>query len=213
MNEEITHRDLNEIAQKLLDTADKLSSSGDVSEVRTSLRNQALHLRTYQENLVTPMTEQTMEMLMLSKQLGNNLKFNRSSFEEALRGFITDIQDAQDFINQKGTQFVRMVCMPSHSRHRNSERRISQFSISIFFRSQVALELVTSFKNEINNYLNLVINKTENELGNCGPISNVYKSVVVAGCSRIINPLVSCENQPSVQVPLKRISWRRLRTH
>lgn len=56
---------------------------------------------------------------------------------------------------------------------------------------QVAQELVTSFKNEINSYLNLVINKTENELGNCGPISNVYKSVVVAGCNRIINPLVS----------------------
>lgn len=56
---------------------------------------------------------------------------------------------------------------------------------------QVAYELVTSFKEEINAYLNLVVNTTENELGRCGPLANVYKSVVEASCSRIVNPLVS----------------------
>lgn len=109
MNEEITHRDLNEIARKLIETADKISPNADVSDVRISLKNQALHLRTYQENLVTPMTEQTKEMLMLSKRLGNNLKFNRTSFEEALLEFIQDIRYAQDFINNEGTKFVRKV--------------------------------------------------------------------------------------------------------
>lgn len=111
LNEEITHRDLNEIAKKLIETADKISQNADVSDVRTSLRNQALHLRTYQENLVTPMTEQTKEMLMLSKRLGNNLKFNRTSFEEALLEFIEDIRYAQDFINNEGTKFVRKVIL------------------------------------------------------------------------------------------------------
>lgn len=109
LNEEITHRDLNEIAKKLIETADKISPGADVSDVRISLKNQALHLRTYQENLVTPMTEQTKEMLMLSKRLGNNLKFNRTSFEEALNEFIKDIRYAQDFINNEGTKFVRKV--------------------------------------------------------------------------------------------------------
>lgn len=36
-----------------------------------------------------------------------------------------------------------------------------------------------------------MVNQTENELGRCGPLANVYKSVVVAGCNRIVNPLVS----------------------
>lgn len=128
-----------------------------------SLKNQALHLRTYQENLVTPMTEQTKEILILANRLNENLKFNRTSFQEALEEFITFIREAQDFINKEGTAFVR----------------------------KVARELVTSFRDEINSYLKLVVNKTENEWGNCGPISNVYKSVVVAGCNRIVNPLVS----------------------
>lgn len=56
---------------------------------------------------------------------------------------------------------------------------------------QVASELVTKFKHEIDSYLDLVVNTTENELGRCGPLANVYKSVVEASCSRIVNPLVS----------------------
>lgn len=35
-----------------------------------------------------------------------------------------------------------------------------------------------------------MVNKTENDLGKCGPLSNVYKTVVVSACSRIIDPLV-----------------------
>lgn len=163
LNDQITYRDLNEIASKLIEVANQIAPNSDLGDIRVSLKNQALHLRTYQDNLVVPMTEQTKELLMLTRRLDENLKFNRSSFEVALHEFITDIKDAQNFINKEGTKFVQ----------------------------KVAQELITSFREEINNYLNLVINKTENEWGNCGPISNVYKSLVVAGCNRIINPLVS----------------------
>lgn len=55
------------------------------------------------------MTEQTKEMLTLSRRLEENLKFNRSSFEVALREFIKEIKFAQDFINKEGTEFVRTV--------------------------------------------------------------------------------------------------------
>lgn len=109
LSEQITHRDLNEIAKKLIDTAEQIAPNSDLSDVGISLRNQALHLRTYQDNLVKPMTEQTKEMLMLSRRLNENLKFNRSSFDVALNEFITDIKNAQNFINKEGTAFVRKV--------------------------------------------------------------------------------------------------------
>ncbi|XP_055325440.1 prominin-like protein isoform X1 [Sitodiplosis mosellana] len=161
LNEEITKRNLNTIAQKLEETATKISSNSEYSDIRTILKNQALHLRVYQEQLVTPMTEQTKEMLILSRRLEENLKFNRSSFKVALEEFIREIKFAQDFINKEGTEFVQ----------------------------KVANELVIGFEEEINAYLNHVVNQTENELGRCGPLANVYKSVVVAGCNRIVNPL------------------------
>lgn len=92
-----------------METANKISSNPEYSDIRTILKNQALHLRTYQEHLVTPMTEQTKEMLKLSQRLEENLKFNRSSFNVALEGFIKEIKFAQDFINKEGTEFVRKV--------------------------------------------------------------------------------------------------------
>lgn len=109
LNEEITKRDLNMIADKLKETASKISSNSEYSDIRTILKNQALHLNAYQDNLVTPMTIQTKEMLMLSHRLEENLKFNRSSFRVALNDFINEIKFAQDFINKDGTEYVRKV--------------------------------------------------------------------------------------------------------
>lgn len=100
---------MNEIAQKLRETAARISSNSEYSDIVSSLKIQALHLRTYQENFVTPMTEQTKEMLQLSQRLEENLKFNRSSFEVALNDFINEIKYAQNFINKEGTEFVRKV--------------------------------------------------------------------------------------------------------
>lgn len=168
-----------------METATKISSNSEYSDIRTILKNQALHLRTYQEHLVTPMTEQTKEMLTLSRRLEENLKFNRSSFNVALEEFIREIKFAQDFINKEGTEFVQKVNINAKQ---NDQGHLLAMTSFVF---QVANELVSSFEEEINSYLNLVVNQTENELGRCGPLANVYKSVVVAGCNRIVNPLVS----------------------
>lgn len=93
------------------ETATKISSNSEYSDIRTILKNQALHLRVYQEQLVTPMTEQTKEMLTLSRRLEENLRFNRTSFKVALEDFIREIKFAQDFINKEGTEFVQKVSL------------------------------------------------------------------------------------------------------
>lgn len=161
LNEEITKHDLEAIAQKLDETAAKISPDGQYSEVSGTLSMNALHLRTYNEHILKPMVEQTKEMLDISARLDNLLKFNRSSFEVALSEFIAEINYAKNYINEEGTAFVR----------------------------QTAIELMTSFRKEIDSYLRFVINVVENELGQCGPLDNAYKSIVVAGCNRIVNPL------------------------
>lgn len=100
---------MEDIAAKLTETADSIPPNSEFSDVRTSLKNQALHLKVYQQNLVAPMTSQTREILNLAADLDKNLKFNRDSFEEALREFMKEIKDAQQFINKEGTEFVRKV--------------------------------------------------------------------------------------------------------
>lgn len=124
------------------------------------------------------MTVQTKELIDLADTLEKNLKFDRESFDEAIREFLKEIHQAQRFINKDGAEFVR----------------------------KVARELVANFKDEINSYLTLVVNQTENDLGKCGPLANVYDAVRVAGCNRIVNPLVSIadgdhSNRKSITLP------------
>lgn len=109
MNEEITKHNLTVIAKKLRDTADNIPAGPELSDVRTSLRNQALHLATYQENLVDPMTGQTLEMMQLTRKLDESFKFNNTSFNDGIEAIFKEIEDAKRFIEGEATDFVQAV--------------------------------------------------------------------------------------------------------
>ncbi|XP_059619971.1 prominin-like protein isoform X2 [Phlebotomus argentipes] len=160
LTDDITKINLTELAVKLDETAAKIPDTSNMNDIKMSLKNQALHLRTYQTSLVTPMMDGKNEILMLALDLDKTLHFNSASFEEAINKFLVETDKAQEFINKNGTEFVR----------------------------QVISELTTGFRNEITTYLELVVKTTENDLGRCGPISNVYNATLVAACNRIIDP-------------------------
>jgi prominin 1 len=109
------------------------------------------------------MKKSTRELIELSESLGNSLKFGGSSFKSAIENFLTEIRQAEQYIKDNGTRFVK----------------------------NLAEELSNSFLLDINKYLDLVVSRTKNEIGKCGPLANAYDSMVVAGCSRIIDPFVS----------------------
>jgi hypothetical protein len=109
------------------------------------------------------MLKHSHELLYLSRNLEKNLQFDEPSFEVAILKFLDEVKAAELFIDKNGTETAR----------------------------QLARELAQEFTIEITNYLQLVINTTQNDLGRCGPLSNVYKAVFVASCKRIVDPFVS----------------------
>lgn len=159
--ENITHYDLMPLADRLKAAAERIPSSSN--EVKTKLEVQQLHLRTYQKSLVEPLINGTNRLLLLSKKLNEKLLFKQVSFEKAINILIKEIDDAERFLNEQGTAYVQ----------------------------QVAHELLDSFSKDINGYLKLVINATKDDVGRCGPISNVYNSMIVATCNRVVDPFVS----------------------
>lgn len=163
MADNVTNHNLHELAEKLRETADKLSNNRDISETIAVLRNQAMHLDLYQDKLVAPMTLHSVEMLTISKNLENTLKLGEGSFADATLALMKEIEYAQDFIYNNGTDFVQ----------------------------QVATELFDIFEREITTYLTLVVRSVEAEVGRCEPLSNVYKAFIVGGCNRIVDPFVS----------------------
>lgn len=147
--------------------ADRLKAAAERipsnNDIKTKLEVQQLHLRSYQKSYVEPLKAGTNRLLLLSKRLEDKLLFKQASFEKAINTLIKEIDDAERFLNEQGTAYVQ----------------------------QVVHELLDSFSRDIRGYLNLVINATKSDVGRCGPISNVYDSMIVAACNRVVDPFVS----------------------
>jgi prominin 1 len=160
LTQNITHFNLISLADRLKVASARLSSN---SEIQTKINVQQLHLRAYQKDLVDPIVNGTNRLLELSKALDEKLHFKQMSFEKAIQKLVTEIDEAEHFLNEEGTSYVQKV---SH-------------------------ELLDNFSRNIKAYLSLVINATTNDVGRCEPISNVYNSTIVAVCNRVVDPFVS----------------------
>lgn len=160
LNENFTKFSLRTIATQLRETADKITSL-EMSEVTISLRTQALHLETYHDNLVHPMTVQSQELGRLATALDKSLRIDGLPFEKSVAKMVEEIANAQDNIKVNGSDFVR----------------------------DAAQSLAAHFTLEMNKYLDFVIHAVEKNIGKCGPLANVYDSSIVAGCNKIVDPL------------------------
>ncbi|XP_073839365.1 prominin-like isoform X3 [Musca autumnalis] len=160
LNDNITKHSLTDIAQQLRETAKKITSS-DMKDVQISLRNQALHLETYEQNLVIPMKTQSAELIKLAKELDSTLRYKDQNFQQSIPLLVKEIEQAQTFIRTDGRDFVK--------------------------RSAAAF--TNHFAGEIDRYLNMVVSAVENKIGICYPMANVYEAGIVATCNSIIDPL------------------------
>ncbi|XP_036337632.1 prominin-like protein isoform X2 [Rhagoletis pomonella] len=161
LNDTITKYSLTEIAQQLSQTANKIENSDDMKDVRVSLRNQALHLETYEHNLAIPMKNQSVELIRLADDLDHSLRYKDHPFHESIPLLVNEIERAQTFFRVDGRQFVRAT----------------------------AENLTHYFASEIENYLRMVVQAVERKIGLCAPLANVYDSGIVALCSSVVNPL------------------------
>ncbi|XP_055915367.1 prominin-like protein isoform X2 [Eupeodes corollae] len=160
LNENITIYSLKALASQLRKTADKIKGTS-MNDVQVGLRNQALHLETYEDNLVLPMREQTRELIALAEELQSKLSYNHKSFERSIESLVEEIKQAQNFINEDGRTFIK----------------------------KTAETLTTFFTEEIQRYLDLVIKSIQTIVGKCAPLAHVYDSAIVATCNKFVDPL------------------------
>lgn len=160
LNENITIYSLRGLATQLRQTADKIKSNS-MNDVRIGLLNQALHLETYEDNLVLKMRNQTRELIALAEELQSKLSYNDKSFEKSIKSLVNEIKQAQTFINEKGRDFIK----------------------------DTAEKLTAFFSEEIQRYLDLVIRSIHTVVGKCGPLAHVYDSAVVSICNKFVDPL------------------------
>ncbi|XP_059216960.1 prominin-like protein isoform X4 [Stomoxys calcitrans] len=160
LNDTITKHSLKDIAQQLRATANKITSS-DMKDVQVSLRNQALHLETYEQNLVIPMKTHSAELIKLAQELDRTLVYKDQKFQQSIPLLVNEIEQAQTFIRKDGRTFVK----------------------------DSAEKFTSHFAGEIDRYLKMVVNAVETKIGICYPMANVYEAGIVASCNSIIDPL------------------------
>lgn len=163
LNDDITKHSLTEIAIQLRETANKVISP-DMKDVQVSLRNQALHLETYDQNLVIPMKNQSSELIKLAQDLDKTLSYKDRPFQDSIPLLVQEIERAQAFIQKDGRAFVKAT----------------------------AESFTNHFAGEIMRYLDMVVTSVEKKIGICAPMAKVYDAGVVATCNSVIDPLVSC---------------------
>uniref|UniRef100_A0A336M8P2 CSON006738 protein n=1 Tax=Culicoides sonorensis TaxID=179676 RepID=A0A336M8P2_CULSO len=160
LTKNITYYNLAGLADQLDETAKKIQERSTMNDIRVSLLNQALILRSYQNQLVDPMMQGTENMLDIAKNLEKTLKNDAPNFKDAMDKTLEDIRSAEQFFNTEATDFVKSI----------------------------ADDLLKGFKDQFTEYLDLVANETQYEIGQCGPISQVYNATLVGACKQVIDP-------------------------
>lgn len=163
LTKNITYYNLAGLADQLEETAKKIQERSTMNDIRVSLMNQALILRSFQKELVDPMIIGTDNMLAIARNLEKTLKNDAPNFQEAMMNTLQAIKDAEKFFNDEATDFVKSI----------------------------ANNLLTGFKDQFTDYLDMVAKETQYEIGQCGPISQVYNATLVGTCNQIVDPFVS----------------------
>ncbi|KAK3907507.1 Caspase-1 [Frankliniella fusca] len=113
------------------------------------------------EQQVATLQDGAQKLTVLIEKLQKDIRLGANSFKDALSSFLAEIQDANDYIISE-VDFVN-----------------------------IADTTTTDFKNEVTDYLNYVVRRVRNEALRCGPLHQVYNSLVIATCDEVLSPWVS----------------------
>ncbi|XP_045477770.1 prominin-like protein isoform X2 [Harmonia axyridis] len=121
------------------------------------LESVMVQLSFYERNVVKPMQATADRVRVTASSLDTKLRLGHSSFKEGMTDLIIKVQQAQNSLKHEGPKMIR----------------------------QAAADFAQNILKQCVKYKERVINKTENEVGRCGPLSNVYNATLTTVCDKI----------------------------
>ncbi|XP_034944559.1 prominin-like protein [Chelonus insularis] len=158
LKDNITNINLEHLGTKLREVANHLSY--EQADVRESLIKNAHDLMHYHNDLVTPMAMLSEKLSVNALTLEEHIKFNHGSMSEAIHSLVNEVIAAQVFLNKDGPKYVQVL----------------------------ATKFSEAFLQQVNDFLEHLINTARNDIGKCGPVSNAYNATIVAGCNKVLDP-------------------------
>ncbi|KAK6623813.1 hypothetical protein RUM44_010669 [Polyplax serrata] len=164
LNVQITNINLTQLSTQLRTNAQKIpdhaTSGFDLTKIKKLLRAKARFLELLQRDSVAQIRQEIMILKSNVTTLKEHLKFNHTSLKDALESLISEVNRAQVYLRKNGTTELKALLD----------------------------DFITQVVTNLEEYLNRVANKTKNNIGKSGPLSNVYNATVASACNRVMDP-------------------------
>ncbi|KAG1688587.1 Prominin-1-A [Nymphon striatum] len=157
LQEKVTLVDISELSNSLEVLAGAYFGRGNFP---SQLKIRAIELQAYQPKYVTRIKSVLSSLRVDVENLQRDIKFNQSSFKEAIHYLINTVEKAQNYIHNNGRQEI----------------------------DALANSFVTEFSSTIDSYASHLQDKVGNDIGNCWPVSQAINSSVSATCKSVIYP-------------------------
>nr|CAD7399869.1 unnamed protein product [Timema cristinae] len=131
-----------------------------MTQLALQLRNQSAILKDLQGRLVQEMTVTVQDLKNKTAALQEDIKFNHSSLDVAIEELITNVESAEDYIRQNGSNTI----------------------------NNLVTEFLDTFVVFIRSYLNRVIDNVLHKVGLSGPLATAYNSAIVSSCNQVLDP-------------------------
>ncbi|XP_063917747.1 prominin-like protein isoform X2 [Zophobas morio] len=151
--------DLSNELGTLINEIEKVNNP-DSQELIDGLQVNKLNIDMYQEKIVEPMILNATKVIHLAEKLDDQLKFGHSSFEVAMDSLVKELKQAEEKIQNDGYKFLNAT--------------IIRFTQGIV--------------NQVQTYIDRVVDTTEYEVGQCGPLSLVINATLTSTCDKILLP-------------------------
>lgn len=158
LKEKITSIDLVTFTVRLRRIKEELSGS-QLRLVGAAIENEAMFIENMQK-VVMDMKMAIRDLDKSVKLLEKEARHTKPSLGEAIRELINQATKATAYLRKEGPELVDQLT-------------------DLYVNETVGL---------VDNYVERVINRTENQVGNCRPISNSYNATVISVCNEIVDP-------------------------
>ncbi|KAL3272935.1 hypothetical protein HHI36_014392 [Cryptolaemus montrouzieri] len=156
-----TSVDLNLIKDELNAAIARVSAIAQTDSKAVKLERQLetakVQLDFYERKVVQPMLATAEKVKVTAASLEKKLLLGHSSFKEAMDDLITKVQLAQNSLRDHGPNMIR----------------------------EAAYNFSQQIIGECKKYIGRVVNNTKDEVGKCGPLSNVYDAILTSSCDKV----------------------------
>ncbi|CAH2105973.1 unnamed protein product [Euphydryas editha] len=156
----MTSLSLDGLSSQLESTARALAPRGGFAEVARDLRSAAEHLARLHRDVVAPMLQRTAELNATASELRDVLRFNQSSLKEAIHYRIRDTTEVELFLNTQGPDLVQ----------------------------NLTRDFAETMGARLQEYLSMVTEAAERDVGRCGPLSHAFNSTRDSACRAVLMP-------------------------